>query len=131
MLLDSNIIIYSAKREHAKLRRFIYENAYSVSGVSLIEVLGYHRLADKEREYLDEFFDAANVLTISDSVVAKAVQLRQTRRMSLGDAIVAGTALVHQLSLMTRNVSDFSWIPDLTVVNPFELPQLTEPESDY
>jgi predicted nucleic acid-binding protein len=89
MLLDSNIIIYSAKREHAELRHFLNENPYSVSAVSRIKVLGYHLLTEKQREYLEKFFDAASVLTISDSVVTHAVQLRQEKRMSLGDAIVA------------------------------------------
>ena len=121
MLLDSNIIIYSAKREHAKLRGFINEEFHSVSAISRIEVLGYHHLVEREREYLDKFFDAANVLSISDSVITRAVQLWQIRRMSLGDAIVAGTAFVHHLDLMTRNVRDFSWITDLSVINPFEL----------
>ena len=121
MLLDSNIIIYASKREHAKLRGFINEEFHSVSAISRIEVLGYHHLVEREREYLDKFFDAANVLSISDSVITRAVQLRQIRRMSLGDAIVAGTALVHHLDLMTRNVRDFSWITDLSVINPFEL----------
>lgn len=120
MLLDSNIIIYSAKREQAELRHFLNENLYSVSAVSRIEVLGYHLLAGKEREYLEQFFDAASVLTISDQVVTQAVQLRQLRRMSLGDAIVAGTALAHQPELVTRNVSDFSWIQDLRIINPIE-----------
>jgi len=120
MLLDSNIIIYSAKREHAELRHFLNENLYSVSAVSRIEVLGYHLLAGKEREYLETFFDAASVLTISDSVITQAVRLRQIRRMSLGDAIVAGTALAHQLELVTRNIRDFSWIQDLSLINPFD-----------
>ncbi len=64
MLLDSNIIIYSAKREHGELRRFMVKNAYSVSAVSLIEVPGYHLLGDKQRQYLIEFFQAANILRI-------------------------------------------------------------------
>lgn len=106
MLLDSNIILYSAKREHAELRHFLNESLYSVSAVSHIEVLGYHLLAEKERDYLEAFFDAAITLNISEAVVTQAVQLRQTRRMSLGDAIVAGTALAHQLQLVTRNVRD-------------------------
>ncbi len=96
MLLDSNIIIYSAKREHGQLRQFLNESPYSVSAVSRIEVLGY-RFLGKESEYLEKFFEAANVLAISDSVVTQAVQLRQLKRMGLGDAIVAGTALAHHL----------------------------------
>jgi predicted nucleic acid-binding protein len=40
--------------------------------------------------------------------------------MSLGDAIVAGTALTHKLELVTRNVRDFSWIQGLMITNPLE-----------
>ncbi len=130
MLLDSNIIIYSAKREYAELRRFMFKNAYSVSAVSRIEVLGYHLLGDEQRQYLIEFFDAANILRISDSVVTEAVKLRQTKRMGLGDAIVAGTALLHQLALVTRNIDDFKWIQSLKLINPFDLPPSIEPASD-
>ena len=129
MLLDSNIIIYSAKREYEELRGFLAENVYSVSAISIVEVLGYHLLSDKQRQYLIEFFKAANILSISDSVVTEAVKLRQIRRMSLGDAIVAGTALDHRLALATRNIKDFSWIQSLSLINPLESPELGEPVS--
>ena len=129
MLLDSNIIIYSAKREYAELRGFLAENVYSVSAISIVEVLGYHLLGDKQRQYLIEFFQAANILRISDSVVTEAVKLRQTKRMGLGDAIVAGTAVAHRLTLVTRNIADFSWIQNLDLINPFESPELAGPES--
>lgn len=39
--------------------------------------------------------------------------------MSLGDAIIAGTALAYGLPLMTRNVADFDWIDSLEILNPF------------
>src|SRR6266850_2402342 len=129
MLLDSNIIIHSAKREYEELRGFLAENIYSVSAISIVEVLGYHLLSDKQRQHLIEFFKAANILSISDSVVTEAVKLRQMRRMSLGDAIVAGTALDHRLALATRNIKDFSWIQSLSLINPLESSELGEPES--
>lgn len=120
MLVDSNLIIYSAKIEYAELRDFLSPNLYSVSAVSRIEVLGYPLLTEKKREYLEKFFEAASVLPISDLVVTQAVQLRQIRRMCLGDAIVAGTALTHKPELVTRNVRDFSWIQGLRITNPIE-----------
>ena len=55
MLLDSNIIIYAAKPEHADLRRLIAEHAPAVSAVSVVEVLGYHRLTAPERQHFEEF----------------------------------------------------------------------------
>jgi hypothetical protein len=38
----------------------------------------------------------------------------------LGDALIAATALVHNLELVTHNVADFSWIAGLRVVDPME-----------
>ncbi|MGB0561791.1 MAG: type II toxin-antitoxin system VapC family toxin [Spirulinaceae cyanobacterium] len=52
------------------------------------------------------------------AVVEVAVQLRQQRRMTLGDALIAATALVHELTLVTRNVEDFRWVEGLTLMNP-------------
>ncbi len=39
--------------------------------------------------------------------------------MSLGDAIIAATALEYNATLVTRNTSDFDWISDLILENPF------------
>jgi len=41
--------------------------------------------------------------------------------MTLGDAIIAGTALAYRLTLMTRNTDDFRWIAELKLLNPFDL----------
>lgn len=120
MLIDSNIIIYAAKPEHADLRRFIAERAPAVSAVSYVEVLGYHKLMEAEREYLELFFAAADVLAISGDVLERAVVLRQERKMTLGDALIAGTALAHDLTLATRNTKDFSWIDDPRLLDPID-----------
>ncbi|MBD1805001.1 type II toxin-antitoxin system VapC family toxin [Microcoleus sp. FACHB-SPT15] len=120
MLLDSNIIIYSAQPEHAQLRELIAENAPAVSALSYLEVLGYHLLTEQQRQYFEEFFQVAQVLPISQDVLDQAVILRQQRRMTLGDTIIAGTALVHGLTLITRNTDDFRWIAQLELLNPFE-----------
>jgi toxin FitB len=118
MLLDSNLIIYSAKPEHAPLRQFIAENAPAVSAVSFVEVLGYHKLSAVERQHFEEFFAASTVLPVSEQVIERAVRLRQLRKMTLGDALIAATALVYDRTLLTHNTKDFTAIPDLKVVDP-------------
>jgi toxin FitB len=130
MLVDSNIRIYAAQPAHAHLRQFIAVHAPVVSAVSYVEVLGYHQLDDEERQYLEAFFRLARVLPLSQAVLDQAVGLRQQRKMSLGDALVAGTAVVHKLTLVTRNVEDFQWIQGLSLLNPFdtEPPQEHEPQ---
>lgn len=119
MLLDSNIIIYAAQPEHAQLRAFTAEHVPAVSVVSLIEVLGFRRLQPGDRALFEGFFRAAEILPLSDAVVQEAIRLRQQRKMSLGDSIVAATALHHRRTLVTRNTDDFRWIPDLVLLDPF------------
>jgi hypothetical protein len=69
-----------------------------------VEVLGYHQLNDEERQYLEEFFRLARVLSLVQALLDQAVVLRQQRQMSLGDALVAGTALAHGLTLVTQDL---------------------------
>ena len=121
MLLDSNIIIYASKPEYADLRRFIAEHTPSVSAVSYVEVLGYHRLTDSERHSLEAFFAAALILPLSATVLDQAVRLRQQKKMTLGDSLVGATALVYNLTLVTRNTDDFKWVTGLALLNPFEV----------
>jgi len=45
-------------------------------------------------------------------------------RIKLPDAIIAATALVHNLPLLTRNVADFQAITTLVVLNPHDSAQL-------
>lgn len=118
MLLDSNIIIYAAQTGNDRLRQFVVDNATSCSAISQVEVLGYHRLTSEDEQLLRQFFAALKVLSISDAVVERAIQLRRSRKRSLGDSIIAATALVHQLTLVTHNIDDFREIEGLRVIDP-------------
>lgn len=64
--------------------------------------------------------DSNVILPLSEAVLDQAVKLRQLRKITLGDALVAATALVHSLTLVTRNTKDFEWIPNLSLLNPLE-----------
>jgi len=67
------------------------------------------------------FIDWVVILPINEAVVDKTISLRQKYRIGLGDAIIAATALVNNLVLITRNIKDFEIIDALSLVNPFEL----------
>jgi predicted nucleic acid-binding protein len=53
-------------------------------------------------------------------VFVTAIELRQQRAMSLGDALIAATALNENIALATHNTKDFSWIKSLTVLDPIQ-----------
>ncbi len=120
-LLDSNILIYSAKAEYSFLRNYI-TNATAISAVSVatvIEVLGYHRLTHEDKTYFESCFALLQIFEVTQAVSDKAVELRQRQKLSLGDAIIAATAFVHDCELVTRNTDDFKNIVGLKLVTPF------------
>ena len=119
-LIDSNLIIYAAQPEHDELRSYVADEAPAVSVVSKVETLGYHDLDTDEKAFLKDFFDAALVLPVSQSTVEEAARLRQKQSMSLGDALIAGTALSRDLRVATHNTDDFDWIDELDVFDALE-----------
>ncbi len=118
MLLDSNLIIYASKPGYDDLRNWMSHQPICVSALSQLEVLGYHRLTQEDRRFFVDFFSALPVLPITSEVIDQAIALRQQRRMSLGNATIAATALVNNLPIATHNGSDFRWIPNLVVIDP-------------
>jgi len=118
VLLDSNILIYACQPKHSRLRHFIREHAPSVSVITKVETLGYHDLSPQEKTALTTFFEAARVRILTSEITDRAMQLRQQRSLSLGDSLIAGTAMVHGLPLVTHNTGDFSWAEELELLDP-------------
>lgn len=120
MLADSNLIIYAASGNYPKLLEWFLDNDVSASAVSLVETLGYHKLKPREKEALGAIFSELTVIYPSPEVFQTAISLRQQHAMSLGDALIAATALSHGLTLATHNVQDFAWVNSLDVLDPLE-----------
>jgi len=120
-LLDSNIIIYAALPEYVELRKWLQAPG-AVSVVTTIEVLGYHGLNNESLRAFNLWFDRLVVYPVTVPISRRAAELRRAHRMKLGDAIIAATALEHDLELITRNESDFRRISGLRIVNPLDGP---------
>jgi predicted nucleic acid-binding protein len=96
------------------------ENRPIVSAMTLVEVLGYHKLKAEEKEVLENLFAELSVIYPSVEIFLKAIGLRQQRNVSVSDALIAATALYHNLTLATRNTSDFNWIEALALIDPLD-----------
>lgn len=120
MLIDTNLIIYAVQPEHQDLRRWIISSLPCCSVISRVEALGYHRLSEAGRIALEAVFSHLTTYYPSVRTFEEAIRLRRLRKISLGDALIAATALEHGGTLATANVSDFQWIESLSVVNPLE-----------
>ena len=123
-LLDSNVVIdyiaglYSDKATQW-LNRLIDEEI-NVSIITKIEVLSFDPDKDDNYPILFEFFEASKIFELSDNIVSKTIQIRQKQKIKLPDAVIASSALVNGLILVTRNSKDFKTIPDLEIINPHD-----------
>lgn len=123
MILDSNIIIYASAPDYTELLLYLKENESDlrVSAVSKLEVLGYQKLQADEKEFLENFFITIPILSISESVIERAIFLKQQRKMSIGDSIIAATGLLNNLPIFTDNEDDFKDIENFKVITLKEI----------
>lgn len=114
--LDTNIFIYISNGTLDP--SLVADLDIAHPSIVKVEALGFSAIPANEVLLLNSIFNESYALPLSDIVVERAIKLRQAKRMSLGDSIVAATALEHDLDLWTVNTKDFSHIEDLRLINP-------------
>ena len=118
MIVDSNLIVLASKHEHVAIRDWFMATPLSASAISRVEAMGYREMTEQERLILTGIFARLHVIAITDTVLDEAIRLKQTKKMSLGDSIVAGTAILDGGELATRNLRDFQNITGLSAGDP-------------
>jgi predicted nucleic acid-binding protein len=119
-LIDSNIIIYSHSSKYEYLRGIFLEQSVCISEITRVEVLGYHDFVLGEKAYYYQLIGSTRIIFPTQEIFDKAIEIKQSKNIKLGDSIIAATALVNDLVLYTRNVLDFKKIPDIKVINPIK-----------
>lgn len=117
ILIDSNIIIYLAKKEFKNLRNYLSRIPFKVSIISKIEILGYSKLTSTESFYFEKFFENSDIIKIDNSIINATINLRKKYKLSLGDAFIASTSLIYNLELLTYNTKDFINIEELNLID--------------
>ncbi|HEY1835388.1 MAG TPA: type II toxin-antitoxin system VapC family toxin [Candidatus Saccharimonadales bacterium] len=118
ILLDTNICIYLANQTLSGDALGDEDIAYA--SVTRIEALGFHSLSVGEEHQLIRLFNASMQYDLSETVIVRAIAIRQIKRMGLGDAIIAAMALEYDCELWTANTADFEHIQELKLVNPLK-----------
>ena len=116
IVLDTNIFIYLANGTLAPLK--IHGADIIYASVTKVEALGYGSITIREEAYIKELLGIYQQNDLTDTVINRAIGLRVEKKMSLGDAIIAATALDAQCELWTANTKDFEHIFGLQLHNP-------------
>ncbi len=136
-LLDTNTISELRKIELGRANAHVaaWEKLHKpselwVSVVTLMEIeVGILRLASKNelhaerlREWRDSFvlpFFESRTLDVTREIATRCAALHVERSRPANDALIAATALVHGLIVVSRNVSDFA-PTGVKILNPWE-----------
>ncbi|WP_207001116.1 type II toxin-antitoxin system VapC family toxin [Trinickia mobilis] len=136
-LVDTNVISEARKRERANkgVRAFFRQTAKDSADLYLSVVtvgelrrgieLIRHRGDAKQTALLEKWLDALlsdfaqNILPIDADIGQVWGALRAPHAEHAIDKLIAATALIHDLTVVTRNVDDFIGTR-VNVLNPFE-----------
>lgn len=116
--LDTNIVIYFLKGDE-QIREILIEELRGlpvfVSVITETELLAYPSLTDRDEEAVNSFLEKTILIPVDSRVARLAAMFRRRRKISLGDGLIAATAVLTQTVLLSRNVKDFQVIPELRI----------------
>ena len=139
-LLDTNVVSELRKVRSGKAAAAVADWAAELPAARLfVSVITIHELehglllaerADPAqgrvlRAWLDESVPAAfaeRILPVDEAVARRAAGLHVPDPAPFRDALIGATALVHGMTVATRNVRDFERFAGLVVINPWEPP---------
>jgi len=118
ILCDTNILIEFYKNNPAIIQTLqqVGPSQLAISVVTQAE-LYYGALNKAELQQIKQHLDQLHRLPLNSQVSALFLELMETyalsHNLSVPDAFIAATALVHQLPLYTLNQNDFQYIANL------------------
>ena len=137
-LLDTNVVAELRKGRRADpavlaWRKGVKTSQSCLSAITLLELsLGIALKARKDEDAgraLRHWYErrlkpafAGRILPVDEAVAERAAAIQAERTRSGNDALIAATALVHDLALATRNLRDFAGIAELRTVDPWAPP---------
>lgn len=110
-LIDTNIVIYyfNGLTDDESIHALLAES-FKISIITKIEFLGWSQFAADPNLYAQAkaFINHASLYDLNDAIAEQAIQLRQQFKVKTPDALIAATALVQGLAVVTNNTADFS-----------------------
>ncbi len=125
-LWDTNIVIYYLQQQFPESVEILVDNLTkesnpAISVISEIELLCWKTATDNQLVVLKEFIGDCVVIELEQAIKLKTAEIRKIYNIKLPDAIIAASAIVYELALITRNEKDFMQIEGFNIINPFNI----------
>jgi predicted nucleic acid-binding protein len=121
-LMNSNVVIdFCNGRMPENGRVFLMAVNPKISIVTNFELFATKNISKEEYELLEKFVAFSIIHSVNKDLVNTTIHIRQTYKVKLPNDIIAASALVHNLTLISRNSKYFSGIEGLEFINPYGL----------
>ncbi|MCG2687154.1 type II toxin-antitoxin system VapC family toxin [Candidatus Parcubacteria bacterium] len=90
----------------------------NLSVITKIELLSFEN--KNQIKNIEKLLANSNIFSLDHEVVDKTIEVRKKYKLKLPDAIIASTALVNNLILVTHNKKDFKKVDSLKIIDPLE-----------
>jgi len=123
ILCDTNILIefYTNNQNIIQTLRGIGQENLGISVITQAE-LYYGALNKRELQKIKQHLSLLHHYPIDISVSKLFLELMETyvlsQKLSIPDALIAGTAMIHNVELYTLNLKDFRYFPELKIYTP-------------
>lgn len=117
-LIDSNIIIYHLNGEEIATN-FLRENILNcfISRITFIEILSFNFSINEKNDVIN-LLNTFTIIDTNEDISLQCLKNREIKKIKLPDNLIASTAQINNLILVTRNIKDFENL-DIKVVNIF------------
>ncbi|MBI2638917.1 type II toxin-antitoxin system VapC family toxin [Candidatus Peregrinibacteria bacterium] len=121
-LLDSNILIYylEGRKEVRDFVKMQKSSRASIPVISVTELLAKADLTKKQLTFLQSFLDNFSIVSFDMRAAQEAARFKRTYKLLFPDAVLAGTAHLLKLPLVTRD-KHFAKIRELKIIDPFSI----------
>ena len=117
-LMDTNVVIgYLSNQLPSSTASAIDNLPEIIPVITRIELLGWYNAKSIQPAKIQHFIDNSQIYNLNEEVISQTILLRQRYKIKLPDAVIAATAMIHNYTLISRNVDDFENIINLDFEN--------------
>lgn len=114
ILVDTNILLYLLKGNDT-LEQLLHGKNIYLSFITELELIGFPQINAEEEKQIKALLEESTIIQLDAAIKKQYVELRRKHGLKLADAVIAATAIVFEIPLITAD-KQFKKISDLSLI---------------